>query len=875
MPQATAQSSAPSASQEQRKLKWSIDRIDLADAQIMFIDKAVKPGQDTIYSATLNGSMKRAESGNAFSASFTGNIGAGKAKSATLKIEGDFHLTPDMTALAEGKAQVTAQSLPLSSLEVYIPKTAWMAKLFHSADIAAQVAFTKDKPSRIKLQTSMFVAENQPKNLEIEADLLTNDRSSGLDEAQAVVSVQTLPVGVFKDHLPTGIPIDPDAGTVKGVWRVQWNKATWKAQGEAQLDNIITKGLVKNTPPMLQATAKLSADESTFEVSRLEVSDGKHKVSAEGVVSHPWEPSRSVDLKLDFTVVPEFLKSWGIQIPKGLKYTGSVPVRGELRGALDSPQIDVGANLKEADIAWEDYLEKGKGAPGSVNARTVLVLGAAKPHLKPIAVKISLADARLKAPQHRPLKAAVLLDAQAVVKANTVDLREAVLQLKRGKESPDTVHGEALNLGSSTPSFDGYASFTVDQELIDALGPLPPELVVSGRSQVKAKFSGARGKMTCSAEAPLLHLDVAFGKGFRKLSGVAGSLKASFRIADESVDLSEGALTLPGVLINARGSLRDTTGKFHDVNLEIKKCELRELAKLFPQLSSVKPAGSLEGQVDLKNANNQVLPFGIIRLSGVEIKPENLGVHFSGIKGSLEASGGAMNIPEIGGAVGGAVEGPFTIKGVLENIQNAQALSGKMSLKGGPGHIRSQKLRNVLQQASLILSMPVAPGADKNSDPLGFEKLTGTFDLKNGVMNSENLKFKGAALNAGAIGNLTLKGSELDAYMGIKTMTTLGGAIGRIPAVQKILKQNNGLLKSTGLDKELKRWGINVSEDKKPEGSDQQDGSEGGAQNPEPKATPLMLFLRVRGQAAAPDITPVVETPANRAWIDKLKPLID
>jgi hypothetical protein len=872
----SADSNAPAeAPRPQRKLKWSIDRIDLADAQVKFIDKAIRPGQEAVLLATLNGSMKRTESENGFSADFTGSVGSGKAQAAPLKIDGVFHLTPDLAAVADGKAQISAQSLPISLLEPYIPQPASIVGQFASTDVMAQVTFSKDRPSRIQLKSSMFIAEKQPKNLDIDVELLTDDRSSGVEEVKGAISVESLPTRLFKGHVPGGAPIDLESGTLKGMLRGQWNKDAWKAEGRIELADVITKGIVKNSAPALHASAELRVDQSKFEITRLDVSDGKHKISAEGVVSHPLDANRSVDLKLNSVLVPDLLKTWGVHLPKGLKFSGAVPIKGELRGAPEALQVEVGAALKEADIGWEDYIEKGKGAPGSINARASLILGAGKPQWKPIAVKLNLAEARLGTPQQKPLKAAVLLDTQVVLKGNAADLRAVSLQLKRGNETPDSIHGEALNLGSQAPSFDGSASVTVDPELIEALRQTPPELAISGRAPLKAKFSGAPGKLTLSAEAALANLGVSLGKDFKKPAGVPGALKASLRVADQSIDLTDGTLTLPGVLINGKGALKDKTGKFHDVNLEIKKCELRELAKLFPQISAAKPAGSVEGHVDLKPLKDRIAPFGIVRMSGVELRPENLGAHFSGIKGSLEASGGAVNITEISGVAGGAVDAPFTIKGTLENIQNGQDMSGKLTLHGGPGHIRSPKIKEILQKASLLMSIASAPGEGKKIDPLGFEVLTGAFELKNGAVSTDNLKFKGATLNAGAVGNLTLKGSDLDVFMGFKTMTTLGSAIGRIPAVRNVLKQNEGLLKSTGLDKELKRWGINVSEEKKQEDSDKGAGSEGDKQDSQPKATAVTLFLRIRGPAASPEVRPVVESQAGRTVMDKLKPLID
>jgi hypothetical protein len=88
--------------------------------------------------------------------------------------------------------------------------------------------------------------------------------------------------------------------------------------------------------------------------------------------------------------------------------------------------------------------------------------------------------------------------------------------------------------------------------------------------------------------------------------------------------------------------------------------------------------------------------------------------------------------------------------------------------------------------------------------------------------------------------------------------------LGKIPAVQKLVKQNEELLKITGLDKELKRLGIESTDS----------GSEKAAQPESPKEN-VTVIVRLRGPVSDCKVMPVFESALDKSTVSRLKALIN
>ncbi len=175
-------------------------------------------------------------------------------------------------------------------------------------------------------------------------------------------------------------------------------------------------------------------------------------------------------------------------------------------------------------------------------------------------------------------------------------------------------------------------------------------------------------------------------------------------------------------------------------------------------------------------------------------------------------------------------------------------------------------MRKILQPVQLLVGTLLNPqkALEKKTDILDLDVPTGDFEIKAGTAHTSNLRLKGADLGAGAIGSVRLQDLHLDAIAGLHTVLVTNDAIGRIPQVRSVVKKYEGLLKATGLDKELKRVGIDVND-------------KGGNPQEAPKEvkTPVTVIVKVRGTASSPQVTPVPEDSLQKETMTQLKALMN
>jgi uncharacterized protein YhdP len=364
----------------------------------------------------------------------------------------------------------------------------------------------------------------------------------------------------------------------------------------------------------------------------------------------------------------------------------------------------------------------------------------------------------------------------------------------------------------------------------------------------------------------LTHLDVTIQQAFRKPGGMNGSMSASGKLVGDELLLNNGRLTLPGLQVTANGLLRDSARNFRGVTLNVKKAELKEIVRLVPAAAGMGLSGPVEAAVSIKPVPHGVAPAGTVRLFGVDYRPDKAGWALEKMKGTIEFDGAAVEVPELNGTVTGAIEGPMKLKGTLNGVNSAETLTGRVSASIGQGRIKADRFRGILNQTRLLVGTLVNPQSpEKMNDPLQFQSLAGDFQIASGTARTDNMTLKGQDLGLGAIGSLRLTSMELDALVGIHTVTIVGDAIGKIPAVKEFVKKHEGLLSATGLDKELKRLGIDIAGTKEPK----------PGQSAAAVRTPVTMILRLKGPASSPNVTPVLENTIDKGALSRLKALMN
>ena len=272
----------------------------------------------------------------------------------------------------------------------------------------------------------------------------------------------------------------------------------------------------------------------------------------------------------------------------------------------------------------------------------------------------------------------------------------------------------------------------------------------------------------------------------------------------------------------------------------------------------------MEATVHVRPDDKGITASSEIRVLSVDCRQAKSTWGLEKVQGKIEIQGTNLVADGITGRVHGAMEGPLKIRAALNQCSSPDTMLGRVSLHIGPGRFKAEQMRNILNQAQLLIGSLLNPGTqNKGSDLMEFESLGGDFEIKSGIANTVNLRLKGEQYTAAVVGNLRLDNSALDAVAGIHTVTSAGAALGKIPGVQEFMKKHEDLLKSTGLDKELKRFGIQVPTDQEMKTDTQT-----------PAKTPVTVFIKLSGTASSPEVIPLPESAINKENLTRLKSLL-
>jgi hypothetical protein len=579
-----------------------------------------------------------------------------------------------------------------------------------------------------------------------------------------------------------------------------------------------------------------------------------------------------LDLSGEISFQPQWSKALGIAFPDKLTIEGPVPVRGRVRGQIDNLWFDVTGQTTHARIVWAPYLEKPSGKRGSLSLKGKWLPAHAKPsartHLNAVA-RVNVAGARLRlTSRSRWISPAfVHFDAKVSVKGTKIDVKNAGIAIRRGIEGREFVEAKAdfINLTAPDPRISGHATIMFDRNII-TLAELDSlrDLEVKGNAPLKIKFAGPVSGLNWSLDIPLTHLDISAKDIFRKPGGVRGSFSASGTFAGNKLTLEKSLLTLPGMAARGRGVLSNRHGKFQGLTVDLQKANVGRLLRYVPAVDGSTVSGSLEASLSLKPSKTGVVPAGSVRLVEVNYRPEKAGWSLEQIKGILDFRADSVVIPEITGRVAGLIRGPLTAKGSLKRVASLDTLDGHVSVKVGKGRIEAGRLIAMLNQARLLAGTLLDPEvAAKSRDLLDFNSLTCDLHMKSGVAKTDNLRLKGPDISVGAIGDVRLNSLHLDMLVGLHTVVVAADTLSKIPAVKEFIKKHEGLLKITGLDKEMKRLGIKIP------------GSKGtNSDKPGATKTPVTVIVKMLGPVSAPKVTPVLEATLAKHTRARLKSLM-
>lgn len=856
--------------QPEKQVKWSIASVYLKDSRIDWVDQRAFPGGEVQVSLkNLSASLVGKKSDRKVNVRADAELTSGTEKPSHVTLHGVVTPDADLAGLEGAVIDARLNTFSLRPFDVYLPPKV-------SSDIAvesttASLTWEKGSEAKVRIKTAVKSETRTAAQLNVQADLEAADGFSAIDSVRITADTDGFPLSFLTAALPEKFPLETRSGILKASVQAGWKKAeNWSADANFTLEDVVPVGALKGLASKVRIWSQAKVDPESVVIESLEISESGRIASLSGTVARPFSEERLLDLHGELALRPQWMTTLGISLPKDLTINGSIPVRGRVRGKLENVWIDLKADLTAAEIKWASHFEKPSGNPG-----TLAIKGNFSPlkdhkNVEPGILSIGMAGVNLRPnPKGKWFpKKNLSLESKFFLKSNRLDLKEGALTLRRGADPGDilSIRGDVTDLGSSAPHFDGTGSLNVDSEIVALLSGSQPDVALKGNAPLKMKVTGTPAALAWSLAVPLTHLDLTVGQSFRKPGGVAGALKASGRSSGKEMDLSSAQLTFPGVVLNGKGKLRDHNGDFGELHLDLAKSELKELLKLVPSAADLKLSGPLEASIVLKKASEEIIPEGNIRLLAVDYRPHNAGWTVENIKGLLQPRGDSLGIPELTGTLRGAIEAPVKIKGSLKDIQSIESLNGNLSLTMDSGRIRADRLKDTLDKVNLLIGTILNPQAQaQKSRLLDFKSLAGDLRIGAGNVRTDNLTLKGEEVSAGIIGSAGLSSQNLDLLAGIKTFTVAGSALGKIPGVKELVKKHEGFLKMTGLDKELKRIGIDgESGDPKPE-----------AETSPPSKTPVTVILKVRGPASRPEVTPVLENTIAKDTLSRLHGLMN
>jgi hypothetical protein len=876
-PPSATRESAPSTSRESKEFHWSVESVKFEECEAVFTDNKVRPGQPVVFSVHgLNGTLVQRKPEDPMQVDLTAALGPGKKRWTTLHVSGSIVLKSDRSGVVRIALANSMDSMSFEPFEPYLHGSADALKEMGLGKTRVQVEWQMGKPAQADLETVVRDRGADVIPLKVQCGITPSEDLRSIQEITCQVTVKPVPYAFLGKFRPPHLPPLPETGSLearlKGFWAPEKkseiegsvaldNPLPWKLEGvgnRLQVDFRLEPGMTSSSTPLILQGLKISGPDPIASVTWT-----------------PAPPSVSEQpgtYTADVRARASWLRELGVRLPKDLALAGGIPLHGTLQRVRNVLNVDAAADLTQTTLRWLPHLEKAAPAKAGISAKGKITLPEDGKDNQPkvdVAVKAHIDSAKVRAVPKGPWldHASVHFDGRVVSDGGHVNLKGGNLVLRRGQRGEEVLalRADIRELGTK-PKFEGTATSIIHPELFTSLAlELPKGLAFTGRAPVKAGFVGHAAAFKWTAEGTFTDAGITFEKAFRKPARVAATLKAAGDWADGAVKLDDAHLTLPGVVLAGKGIVRSRQGTFEDLSLEIKKADLKDVARYVPATDGNRLSGPAAASVQITKTGEKVTTRATVRLMGAEFRPDKAAVGFGQIQGTAEINGDSVEVPEVRGVLHGAVEAPADGKASLTGVGSAESLNGSASIKIGKGKIKADRLRAILQPVQILAGSILNPQGEASAkDLLEIESLAADFVLKSGHAYTDNLKLRGGDIKAGAIGTVDLKGQTLDAVVGIYTVMVADGSLGKIPAVRDFVKKHEEFLKNTGLDKAAERFGIKVPGDgKEPE-------------EPQgPVKTPITVILDVKGPTASPKVTPVLERTLDEKKLGKLKQLME
>ncbi len=712
----------PASSAPRDSLRWSVKSLKIVDSRVDWIDRRIGPGV-TISLSSISGKLTQKQPGEPIFVRLNSSLSSNAKQTDLITLEGQILPATDYSSLERVAMSLVAEKLPVDILRPYFPD--WWTGTITELTLRGRAEWEKKQTSKFSVITELTSKSGPAAKIDCKGELITDD-SFDLRQIGFSAETEALPLKLMVQTVSSDIPLDLEKSMLKGKIKGEWNKeAPWKLQGIASLENIMSAGMLKGiSHHPLRLDAEFRVDPDNLFLDKTEIWESSRLASIIGRIEKPFSNDRILDLAGNTIIRPQWLHDFGINIPKHIDIKGPIVVQAHAHGRTDAPLIDLTGDMTNVAVKWVPYLEKPAGNGARVSFKGKMNPATDKTNSRTRfngEVYLNMIGANVRFAGDTPWfqKSSINFNSKLLFHGKTADLKNASVALKSGPSSGEMLSASANITGlGSNPKFEGSASARVNSEMISALGmEKPAGFVLKGESNLKGSFVGDTNQVNWALEMPLANLDISADRIFRKPTGVAGHVKASGKWSKDSLALTSSQITLPGVSIVAEGQLNDRNGNSKNMRVELKKANTKDIAKFIPAIDGYKISGPLEAILHIRPGEKGTMAGSTVRLLSVDFRPEKSPLSLEKIQGKIEIQGANIVADDITARVEGAIEGPLKAKLTLNNFSSFDDMFGRVSFQIGSGLFKAEQIRNLLNQAKLLVGTLLNPAAlEKRSD---------------------------------------------------------------------------------------------------------------------------------------------------------------
>gem|GEM_PF-3064526 len=847
----------------QPTVELQIDRVHIIDARVDIMSGPPNDAQAVPVSLSdIYGEVQRQKDGLDYVFEFSGKIVSPERSVSPFRSQGFVKLADRQFPIAQADVEIAGDNL-------HVEPWARMLSPYHVAldtltveRLTGRLSFQADSPCSVLLDVSLKGASDQKVILRAQADVQPSKSFDAIETIKVKTRIERLPIQFVEEILKGDFPLTFSAGLVHGEAQGFWKGAEWSTAGSIKLEGLIPRLAFFNATDPWSGSGEWEGDGKNIRLQKVHIASNDTNLTLSGDIGEPFsgDPTFNVDCrgKAGAPLITALLAP-------SVEVSGSVAVATRIKGSLNDLRLESNVEWASLDLASRPFFHKksGPAATTSFTGRIFKTGGRSvdtrrlEGQLKGVMASVRIGK---DVTTQSALSAQTEFQAKVIATTKSINLSEVLVTLGRSDSSSKmfSMSGDVSNLGSGSESFHFQSKMVLDRYLLNALSLLTNDVTVNGNSNAVFKVSGTRKRLNWNVNAPLNAVEVKIRETTLKPSGIPGNIVAAGTWQEGRLSLTKGELSVPGVFVTAVGDLVDRQGRFRHLDLEVKKADLAQIRKLFPN-SEFTMSGSLFGHIKLQPETDRIAAAGALHLSNVGLalaKPNTIGC--SGLKGVIEIQGNRARAEELTGALTGIVTAPLKLRGRIDALYTPDNLNGDVSIETGKGKIRTDFLA-----AATAIGDVLGPRAAATQQLLEITAGSASIRIRSGQAETQDLRVKGPAIAVGALGTYRFKDSAINSMLSIQTRMFENLPIGNIPVVKDFLKQHEGFLKALGVDKELSKYGIRLPQ-----------VQQGQSTKPnEQSVAPVTLMFTLRGPVQGPKFIPVLESSLDKKAVERLKKL--